>query len=446
MERDMLNEGPLAGARTFEEPSCAVTAADGALLVLDGGKTRVNVLRGGEITAAGAAYLCSAVYDVFANRAYTVGKDGLVYAEDGQSGLVMIRDMSDTGDIPWEIAPDGGGDPYLAGLAASGVTRLDGGRVFDTGGIVYRIDVNDSGILSFTDNELVYQVRPDGSALFAGSSARYGAGYFVLRLAVLLLAVAGAAAVLYIIVRLFMRFARNGRSPRARAMMTIAVSTVLTSVIVAASVMNASLKEDVRKNEYYLTQTALSVSNLSRAAIGGDLEAIDRLSDYGGPAFTRIRESLDPICRQASEQGQYLYYVLYKVADGGLRGVMDYENTTGVVYPLGGCPDGYMAVFDGSEPYLYDSGSDAYGSWTYAVAPVYDSRGGVAGLVEMGSNLDLETLRTRRQITDTVLSTAVLLVLMLLLFSEGASVMESFSEWRKRPVERGRHLPSSSGR
>jgi len=400
------------------------------------------------ISTETAPHIRCAVYDVFTDKVYAVSKTGLIYAENTaggplapmQSGLEVISDMSETGGIPWDVAADSGGNVYFTNLSERAVTNLSGNTVFKGGGVVYRLDINNDDIITFTDNESVYQLGADGSVLYAENAATYTKAYFALRLVVWLSAVFAGFMLLYVIVRLAVWAMRRERGEQTKYLLVIAASMLLTSGIVAVSLIGNSLESSADMNAYTLTQITLSVSQLSHLTIGDDLEALGKLSDYGGEAFNRLRGALDPICGAAREQGEYLYFALYKVIGGTLCGVMDYEDTVGVIYPLGDCPEEYLALLSGDLPCLFERGSDAYGSWSYAVAPVYNSRGETVGLIEFGSNLDVESLRTRRQIQEAVLSTAVLPVLFLLVFSEAGALAEAFSVSAKAAGRDG-HIP-----
>jgi len=387
--------------------------------ILNGTPTLLRV-----ISAANAPHLCSAFYDASSDIIYAVSRDGIIYAENRADGLTVLMDKSESGIIPWEIATDTDGNIYITDLASRRIINADGSVFFNAEGIIYRLDINENGIVSFTDNENVYQKNISGYMVFAGAGAAYGAGYFVLRAAVWLLTIIIALTLIYTGIRFIVWFINRNNGKQIRYMLVIILSMTLTALIIAAGMIYSSLDHNEKKIEYNITQVILTVSGFTGYAIGDDLESIDSLRDYGGPAFIRIRKALDPICEAAYEQGEYLYYVLYKVIDGQMIAVMDYEDTIGVIYPLGELPEEYYMILSGELTVLYETGSDAYGSWTYAVAPVFNSSDEIVGLIEMGSNLDVETLRINRQIREIVLSTAVLLILFLLLFTEATALAD----------------------
>ncbi|MDR1049134.1 MAG: MFS transporter, partial [Synergistaceae bacterium] len=165
---------------------------------------------------------------------------------------------------------------------------------------------------------------------------------------------------------------------------------------------------------------------ISSLTWGDDLESIETLGDYGGEAFARIRSILAPPCDTAGREGSYLYYMVYQYSweDDELYGVMDYEDTLCTVYPMEKLSDSrYGEVASGGIPFFYESSSDSYGSWTYVVAPVRSSRGEIVGLLEFGYNRFADRLINARQIRGIAFDTAALIVLFLLLFSEGMEAL-----------------------
>ncbi|MCL2029908.1 MAG: MFS transporter [Oscillospiraceae bacterium] len=440
-EEKPFQHGNILDLRSHDGRLTFLMARDGALELY----SLVNSLAGEtpallrSVSAENAPYLYGAVYDAFGDTLYAVSKDGVIYAEDAAGGLAALDGLGRAGWIPREAAPDGSGSLYITDLASQSIVRADGSVFFEGDGIIFRLDTDETGLVSFTDGQSVYQVSAGGETRFAGDSAEYTAEYFLRRLLVWLLAAASAAAVLFLLGRLGLRVLKGGVG-QSKYLFIIIISVTLTSVIVAASIFSASIQTEAQEKEFSITQMTLAVSGISGMTIGDDFASLNAPEDYGGPAYHRVRAALDPICETAYEQGGYLYYVLHKVVDGVVYSVLDYEDTVGVMYPIAEISEGWSDVFEGRAPYLFESFSDVNGSWTYAAAPVFSSEGAIAGLVEMGYNLDTAALRTQRQIRDIALSTAVLLVMFILVFSEVSAILEPLSALR-RLSGKGRYVP-----
>ena len=392
-----------------------------------------------EISTENAPYLSFAVYDPIYDKIFAVSKNGIIYGET-DAELTIIADLSETGDIPWGLAPAGGGYVYFANLATSRIMRSDGKEVFVSDEIIYNICSTPGKNLSFTDGEFVFLTDSNGDVLFVESSVNYSADFFAARLIMWILSIFAAVIVLIACVRVVAWLIKNSHGKQMRYMLAIAVSTVLTSSIVTTGILVSTISADREKTEYIITQIALSISSFSSTGIGDDLEAITAISDYGGTEFKRLHNTLAPICEAAAIQDRYLYFLLYKIEDGVLYAVMDYEDTIGVIYPLGESPEELIDIYDGRESHMFVSDSDAYGSWLFAVARVYNSQGEVVGLIEVGSNLDIEMLAIRRQIQEAIVSTAVLLVLILIFFTEITAFAEASSEPHIK-LNRGKYVP-----
>ena len=380
------------------------------------------------VSGRDAPYLNSAFYDAVSDRVYTVAKNGFIYAEDESNSLKTIR--GDNGGIPWDIAVDGAGGVFLADLALGGVVLLSGADVYLAGGGVIRLSINESGVISFTDGESVFQVLLNGDVIWNDVCASYSSGYFIHRLIIWLLAFVSAVTLLYLAIRFAKWLVEMNRTGQSGLMGVIVAATVVTALIVGFSIFVAFLERSDEKNEYVTVQTALSVSMMSGRTFGDDLISINSLSDYGGPERARIRETLDAICETASEQGMHMYYVLYKEIDGILCAVMDYEDYLSI-YPIGEFVPGLNEIAEGNLSHLFVKETDANGTWAYAIAPIYGSGGEIVGILEIGYNLYMETLKTQGLVKNIVISTAVLVVLFLLVSSEGSALIAPITELRK---------------
>lgn len=542
-QRDFLSENPLRATHAFAQPSFAVTAQDGTLLVVEKSKTSLSVLRDGKVAvtisggkseggfyyaeyaAADAEYLYVADVrlsesgsGVEAERIMRYTRDGrfdsvlfqIDYGEDmplqygnirslqafdgvltfllksedalelyslvqgvpsyirsvkmGEAeggrhlyynaaadavcmmtmrgelfvekdgALSLLRSWAGDGMacVPWEIASDRDGVLYVTDLSRRCVARLPEYKsIFKTGQVAHRLSINENDVMTLTDGESVFQVGCDGTVFFGAAEAPYSAQYLALRLLIWLSAVAAGLALAYVAARLLAWLVRSNQKAEFKILVMIIVSTILTSSIVAASILGTDARKLEEKTRLNLTQMACSLSETSRYTFGDDLASINLLSDYGGAAFRNIRAYLDPASETAGLLGGNMYYVLYKYQGNILYGVMDYEDTSGTIYPVGDFyGSGYDEVASGAVPYLFRESSDAYGTWSFAVAPVYGSDGGITGLLEVGSDLYGETLQRRQQIQDISVSTAVLLVLFLLLFSEFMSGFESVARYK----------------
>jgi predicted MFS family arabinose efflux permease len=383
-----------------------------------------------EIGITNSPFLANAVYDALSDKLYAVSKNGMIY-EEIDSTMQLLSDMSDSGDIPWEIASCGERH-YITNLADPGLINAKGERLIDTEGIIFRLDINDSQTITFTDNESVFQAAMTGEIISETDTVEYSTKYFTFRMFVWFLALLAGLALIFGFIRLAAWLIKVSGGSQTKYLAVIIAAILLTSTIVIFSLLTASISESQRKNEYNLIQTALLISTMSSGTIGDDLQEITELGHYGGEEFLRIRGKLDPIAESAAEQGEYLYYILFKNYDGVLCGVIDYEDTVGVIFPYYEYCEYFEALMNGEFPYMFDIASDAFGSWLFAFAPVFNSAGEAVGIVEVGSNLDIETQRINDQIRDAVLSTVVLLVLFLLVFVEITALIEIYDDRKKR--------------
>lgn len=370
-------------------------------------------------------------YNQNLDKIYAMTLRGELFCEtDGELHFYQAWSSDSSQNVPWEIASDNSGQIYLTDLGTRSVVKLpDYNIVYKSDYIVYRLTINENNVLSLTDNTSVFQMQTDGAGLIQITESSYDTGYFIMRAAVWATVILLAVFIAVILMRLIIRLFRGNQLQSFKFLALVVISTVLTAIIVTVNIMSNNIGKDSEKNRINLTQLCTAISGLSGDTFGDDLSDIHLLGDYKSEAYMRVRSYLDPICLNAAEQGSNLYYLLYKYEGNTLYGVMDYEDTFGTVYPMYDLEgSGYDEVANGTSPYLFEISSDSYGEWMFVAAPVFDSDGEIVGLIEIGTDLYGETLKRNQQITNIIVSTSVLLVLFLLIFSEVIAASENVAE------------------
>ncbi|WRS28984.1 MFS transporter (plasmid) [Oscillospiraceae bacterium MB08-C2-2] len=391
------------------------------------------------------------VYDPVSRTISLSDKRGLLYTEK-KGTLVQIKDWSESrGErVYWELASTGDGQLYAADPATRQVVRISDERplipaeLAQENRILYRLSGNEKGILSFTDNRTVFQMTTKGEILFSGTQVPFATSYFINRLAVWLCGGSGALMVCLGAIWLLVRIFRTSQSHLKRTTILLEVAIILTSVVVTSTLLGSAHQRLRNKDVATLKRTVSSISGTSGQTFGDALWRIDTLSDYAGPDHATIRKYLDVYCAAASENGSNLYYILFKASNGLVYGVVDYEDTTGTIYPHSPYKDsGFDRVMEEGAVVMIESQADSYGFWTYAQAPVYNSSGQIVGILEIGSDLNSDRMLNQNQVQGIVISTAVLLLIILLMVTEGTAVAECLSQYSQAKEEGGGrpHIP-----
>ncbi len=358
--------------------------------------------------------------------AFTTMQSGLFYNCDGEQARLAYGDGV---NVLTGVAVDNGG-VFVCDLLHERVVMLEDVKaetVFS--GNVHFISTS-GGKLSFTDNESVYITARDGAPLYADTRMQLAPQYYVRVLLVWICAACLIAAGLWLLYHCLRLVYQDRKSPSSGGALAIGVAILLTAALIGAYMISfyqnklrASTSGDLRRSASFLSET-------SGETFGDPFARLNALSDYDNADYREVRAYLDAFCEQGYRNGINMYYILLKfdAAQNTIWGVMDYENTNGVVYPYMPYKDsGYDAVAETGDAMLVESEADAFGTWTYVVAPVYNSAGEMAGLLEIGANRHSELLSERKMIGNVIAATLAAVIMMLLLLNEAADYKRNLS-------------------
>ena len=357
----------------------------------------------------------------------------------GAAGSVTWLPYGDGQRVPWGVDITAGGKVLASELIGGQVDVVSGGvaRTLWQGGLVYELAAAGEGA-AFTDGEAVVLLDADGATGLSSLGVMLSP-MFALRL---LLTWASAAylavAALWLLWRLI-RLMRRQVFSQAKRHMLVASASVLVAVLVVMGFLLSFVQRQMQSQTLgTVTQLAESISTTSGEVFGDRLDRIRRLADYRGTDYTAVRNYMDAFCDASYRSGANLYYILYRFEGDMLYGVMDYENTTGVRYPyctLTGTVYGDVARTGRT---LHVEGeANIYGMWSYAVAPVYGSKGDMVGLIEIGTNQYGEVVARQALIRGLLTGVLVALMMAMLAFNELTAFGDHLARRRVLRVEGG---------
>lgn len=375
-------------------------------------------------------------YDAANDTIYMVQKDSLVYRESGSRFVPVEGVPYDKGSIYSDIDAYGG-VVYATDIGMCRVVSItDGTYVF--GGedpaentLVYRVSAGKDGV-AVTDNMLIYTVDASGSVVFSSDCAEYSDSFFgTVRLAWISLVVTIAGAVAFLTV-ILVNTIRNKRSKYTSLSLIVAGAVLLSTAVIATTVLTETFSRLIETSYSSLIRTADVISASSSVnGIGDAVKEINSIEDYGSEAHLFIQQYLDAYCDAAYNSGSNMYYVLFKFNDDLVYGIADYEKTAGAIYPY--CPyegSDYQTVAETGEIVSVAASMDAYGAWSYAVTPIFDSDGNVSAVAEFGINMQTEQAQNYELIKSIIIRAAVIVLLILLLIIEGTVLLDGIAGFR----------------
>lgn len=406
--------------------------------VTDGQARRVQ-----NIPTAGVPPVWCAAYDIPSGAVWLTTKTGAVYTATGESQGFLpvplpetVRDSAIVRDIA--IAD---GQVFCTDLGSRSVLNLSNGGTLlapepdaQNAPIYYRL-YSSGALLSTTDNTEIITINKNGEILAQSTGAAYAPEYrlklFAAWGAALVLGLAALACACFLLRRLL----KSARSKTVKTTFLFAVIIIIATMFTSSGIVRVLFQRLNENTAAQLRQTAAVVSSLSGQTFGDALASIDSLDDYGNADYNALRGYLNPYCDAAYANGSNMYYVVYQLAGGQLYGVADYENTTGVRYPYAQyVGSDYEKVVDGDEIIAVSTENSAYGSFSYVMAPVYNSAGETVGVLELGINQWSENMKNKALIYDIALSTAVILFILLLALTEGTVFAGCVHTRRENPA------------
>ncbi|MFD1887406.1 HAMP domain-containing protein [Paenibacillus wenxiniae] len=152
---------------------------------------------------------------------------------------------------------------------------------------------------------------------------------------------------------------------------------VLTCLLAIFS--HTIMERSVMQLKYQIEQQLKSAVEISRGNIDGDmLLEINSPEDYGAPVFNRLAQ-MNRKLLPASETA--LYSELYMYWEGRLYVMTDYGDPVGPYFPEP-LDEEFREALQGNT--VRNDDTDSQGSWLSVVGPVYDGKGKIIGLHEVG--------------------------------------------------------------
>lgn len=357
-------------------------------------------------------------------------------------GTVTWLPYGDGVRVPWGVDMAADGTVLASDLIGGQVDRISGGEVQTLwqGGLTYDVAAVDGGA-AFTDGEAVIRLGADGQVLQSSSQVALSP-LFALRLVLTwLAAIYLSLALLWLGVWLLKLLRRQQFSEAKRRMLIASASVLVTVVVVMGFLLSFVQRQMQAQTLGTLSQLAESISDTSGTVFGDRLARIRALSDYRGEDYMAVRGYMDAFCDASYRSGSNLYYILYRFEGDMLYGVMDYENTTGVRYPY--CPLAgtvYGDVATTRKTLRVEGEANIYGMWSYAVAPLYDSKGDMVGLLEIGANQYGEVVARQALIRGVLTGVLVALMMAMLAFNELTAFGDHLARRRVLRLSGGRRI------
>ncbi|WP_219837872.1 adenylate/guanylate cyclase domain-containing protein [Paenibacillus sp. R14(2021)] len=193
------------------------------------------------------------------------------------------------------------------------------------------------------------------------------------------------------------------------------VPLIIVSMIVLSNSIydgfSGKMEEEMKRELSVLAQSGKYI-------IDGDrLERLTSPNDFMNVDYQEIKQRMNVLFQHDSSiDRRGLYSTVYKYENGKLYIIADDDDGVNMFKPFPLTENNLPVVEQGQV--MSGSWEDANGQWTYAIAPVYNSKGAIVGIYETGR--DLNVLRTENSTINrsifkniTIITILILLVFMI---------------------------------
>lgn len=364
--------------------------------------------------------VCYAAYDpITQTTAFSTMQGSLIADRNGAQERFACGDGI---NVLQGVAVDNKGGVYAADLSAQRVIKAvhSSDETLYSGDWIQFLAASPSH-LGFHDDGKVCLTTLDGSIIYASDMAPFAPGYDARVIIAWLLALYLGVCVLALFIYVIYISGKSGKTKRERRTVAFILMIMLTAFSVGGYIIYSFNKTLTENSMDELKRSALYLSSISSKTYGDAFSRLDELRDYDNGDYRLVRSYLDAFCSESFENGLNSYYILLKfdAAKNELWGVMDYENTNGVVYPYQPYEgSGYDMVEKSGEPVSVQDERNAYGLWSYVIVPVFDPQGNTVGLLEVGANTYSQQEAQRELVLRVGWTTFSALMMALLSYNE----------------------------
>lgn len=373
--------------------------------------------------------------DLESQSVFYTTKKGEIFkvSQDMKHTLIYSGDQESTESswsIPWEVDTDSKGNVYFTDIGQREIRRItpDGnietvlsnndleGRLPETStSIYYKLSISDAGNISTVAVNDVFIKNADGTIMFYGNTINYALKDRLIRYLMWFVSLLALASAVFLLIELIRKVVKGSISSTVKISFLVIFLVLLSTVVVTNMIFKNLLQR--YKNEVWnnMANTTMLVSQI----VDGDtLDRITKLEHFMNDDYKKISKQLhDAFNNNSDEWNKNLYCVLHKIKNGVIYSCMYYEDTVGTIYPLD-------YPFEDTEfQELYDTRkvlklefSNPEGDWLYALGLVYNSKGEIAGIIEIGTDLynfnEANTALVKNIILEVV-TIAVILILFL---------------------------------
>ena len=316
------------------------------------------------------------------------------------------------------------------------VLESDKSLLLDEQEIYYRITsaTNKENTVAFCCSNGNFYVCQDNTLLEMGYSFTYGASTIISFLGAWIGMLIIVGLLLYAFVKFFIYTFQSEKGNTLQTYFFIFIAIA----IIFATVSSILIRDTSDRYATSILASTYSMSKLSADLVDGDvLERINTPDDYMNEDYQIIRKQLQSAYSGNTQDSDATYCSLYRVQNNVVYYTLHISDDNGVIFPdeLTYEDSDYKYILETDEPLTFSEIETGDGEWMYTSSPIYNSKGEMVGVCEVGKNRVTYSQANKEMLLEILIRVGSLTVIIFLIFYEIINFMNIIKEKLNLPKQ-----------
>jgi len=372
-------------------------------------------------------YISNVAYYDDDSLLYT-NKTGEIYLYSQEKGEKLI--YNDDNILPFDIVKSKAGNIYFSDILNKTIIIITGGADVVNllkneqpnkfgiliNDIYYKLSVSSKETLLINNDRFVVELSNDGEILYIENLSSIPVKYFIRAGMYYAALVISVLAFIILLIYCYRRILKRKVSVIIKQVL-IYVPIIIIAIVLTSSAIYNNL---TKRYENLLNEQIASMLQIISISINGDdLNNINSHLDFMNESYVNLKENIMKLLNYNKDPwNKAFYFTLHKEFDGNIYSIMFLNDSITAKHPFNYLnePGGiYHRAMEGI--LLIEKSDDAWGSWFYGVAPLFDSSGGISGLIEIGKDNVAYENANRILLNDIIKNIVIITLVMISLLS-----------------------------
>lgn len=196
-------------------------------------------------------------------------------------------------------------------------------------------------------------------------------------------------------------------------------------------------------SEKVIERASLNAQLVNNLINPEDFREIDSVTDFGGQAYTNIKEIVDNVILDGGKIPGDLYLVMYTLEEDGTvieRYSLEESQCCNFPYVWSDGTD-ERTVYETAETFSLTDANDAEGTFLCIYSPIEDEKGSVIGVIEVGTDVVIFEKEIQERIINFAVGVVAIAVVLILLVLELIEFVEAKKGIVRSDIKSGKTMP-----